>query len=211
MTWADEQLFTYLDDLVPERHPELQEMEAYAREHNFPIVGPAAGYFCYLVARLSGARRVFELGSGYGYSTAWFARAVAENGGGEVYHNVWNMELSQRARQHLARLGFDDIVRYRVSEAVTALDEASGEFDLIFNDIDKVGYPQSIDVIERKLRKGGVLLIDNAIWSGRVYDGNNQEDSTQAIREVNGRLAESPNWLTSIAPIRDGLLLAYRL
>src|SRR5262245_27845548 len=105
------QVRDYLDSLVPPRPAEMQAMEAYAKEAGFPIIGPAAGYFCYQIARLIGARRVFELGSGYGYSTAWFAKAVQENGGGEVHHIVWDEALSQRARKHLSTLGFDGIVR----------------------------------------------------------------------------------------------------
>src|SRR5215472_5491651 len=113
----------YLDRLVPPRPAEMQAMEAYAKEVGFPIIGPASGYFCYQVARMLGATRVFELGSGYGYSTAWFARAVQENGGGVVHHVVWDEELSRRARGHLSALGYEDIVQYRVGEAVQALRE----------------------------------------------------------------------------------------
>ncbi len=91
-------LQSYLDGLVPERDPELLAMEEHAREHGFPIIGPACGHLCYQVARMTGAQRVFELGSGYGYSTAWFARAVRENGGGEVHHTVWDQALSDQAR-----------------------------------------------------------------------------------------------------------------
>src|SRR5579864_9002874 len=126
----------YLDSLVPERPPELRRMEDYGREHDFPIIGPACGYICYQVARMIGARRVFELGSGYGYSTAFFARAVQENGGGVVHHAVWDDNLSQRARKHLATLGLEDVVEYHVGEAVAALAETDGPFDIVFNDID---------------------------------------------------------------------------
>lgn len=210
MSYDSDRLNDYLIDLVPQRPAELQEMEAYAQEHDFPIIGPAAGYFCYQIARLIGARRIFELGSGYGYSTAWFAKAVDENGGGELFHVVWDAQLSQRARGHLSRLGYDQIVRYRVSEAVEALGKTEGPFDLIFMDIQKKGYPQSIPIIEQKLRQGGVLIVDNTIWSGRVFDADNQEVSTQAIRKMTQILVESPHWLVSIVPIRDGLLLAYR-
>ena len=85
----------YLDGLVPPRPPEMQAMEDRAQRTGFPIVGPASGYLCYQIARMINARSVFEMGSGYGYSTAWFARAVQENGGGIVYHVVWNESLSQ--------------------------------------------------------------------------------------------------------------------
>lgn len=210
MAYTNEQLSAYLEKLVPERPAEMQAMEAYAAEHDFPIIGPAAGYYCYLTARLIGAQRVFELGSGYGYSTAWFARAVAENGGGEVFHTVWDEELSQRARKHLSALGYGGIVRYQVSEAVQALTETEGSFDLIFNDIHKEGYPESLDVIEERLRPGGVLIVDNMLWSGRVMDEENKEPSTESIRAVTRRLAESDRWIYSLVPIRDGLAVAYR-
>jgi predicted O-methyltransferase YrrM len=200
----------YLDGLVPPRPAELQAMEAYAAEIKFPIIGPASGQLCYLVARLIGARRVFELGSGYGYSTAWFARAVRENGGGEVFHVVWDEDLSSRARRHLATLGYDDLVRYHVGEAVAALGETPGPFDLIFNDIDKAGYPASLPVIAEKLRPGGVLLIDNMLWSGRVLDADDHSPDTEGVREFTRRITTDPAWIVSVVPIRDGVMVAYK-
>jgi predicted O-methyltransferase YrrM len=206
----NEQLRDYLDSLVPERPAEMRAMEAYAQEHNFPIVGPASGYFCYQVARMIGARRIFEMGSGYGYSTAWFARAVQENGGGEVFHVVWDETLSQQARGHLEALGYGDLIRYRVGEAVQALRETEGPFDLIFNDIDKQAYPESLPVIEEKLRPGGVLIIDNMIWSGRIFADSDQSPATQGVRELTRRITSSPDWIVSLIPIRDGLILGTR-
>ena len=201
----------YLDHLVPPRPPEMQAMEAYAQEKDFPIIGPATGYLCYQVARMIGARRVFELGSGYGYSTAWFARAVCENGGGTVYHTVWDDDLSQRARRHLAALGYADLVQYRVSEAVQALRETNGPFDLIFNDIDKQAYPASLPVIAEKLRPGGVLIVDNLLWSGRIFDAEDRSESTEAIRELTRLVTNDPGWIATIVPIRDGLLVALKI
>ncbi|KXK12438.1 MAG: O-methyltransferase [Fimbriimonadaceae bacterium] len=203
-------LRSYLDSLVPKRPRELQIMEEYAREHGFPIVGPASGQFCYLQARLIGAKRVFELGSGYGYSTAWFCRAVRENGGGEVHHVVWDKDLSNRARRHLDSLGYGDIVRFTVGEAVTALSHAEGSFDLIFNDIEKEAYPASLPVIAEKLRSGGLLIVDNLLWSGRVFDPSDTEASTQAIREFTRLVVNDPGWVATLVPIRDGLLVAQK-
>src|SRR5215218_1969535 len=96
----------YLTSLVPPRESELQKMEEYAEKNDFPIIGPVCGYYCYQLARLIKAKSIFELGSGYGYSTAWFAKAIRENGGGEVHHVVWDEDLSKRARTHLDRLGY---------------------------------------------------------------------------------------------------------
>ena len=200
----------YLTGLVPERSDELRSMERVAHETGFPIIGPAAGYFMYQIARIMNAQRVFELGSGYGYSTAWFARAVQENGGGVVYHVVWDDELSRKARRHLEVLGYSDIVEYKRGEAVEALRDTEGTFDLIFNDIDKVGYPGSLDVISKKLRSGGVLIVDNALWGGEVLNSTNRERNVMAIRELTRMLTEDPGWISTIVPIRDGLLMAFR-
>jgi len=202
------ELAGYLDGLVPPRDPVMQEMEAYAREIQFPIIGAAAGYFLYQVARLTGATRIFELGSGYGYSTAWFAKAVRENGGGVVHHVVWHEDLSQKARGYLGRLGYDDIVQYHVGEAVEALRNTAGPFDLMFNDIDKDGYPASIPVIKEKLRPGGALMIDNMLWHGAVFDASNQSPDTLGVREVTRLLTTDPDFVASLVPIRDGVILA---
>ena len=205
-----ERVQEHLTGLIPVRPPEMLAMEAHAHETGFPIIGPAAGYACYQIARMIGARRVFELGSGYGYSTAWFARAVQENGGGVVHHVVWDGELSSRASGHLAALGYGDIVRYTVGEAVDALRETAGPFDLVFNDIDKPGYPASLPVIADKLRPGGVLLIDNLLRGGRIFDSADMSAATEAVRLTTRVLTSSPDWITTIVPVRDGIGVALR-
>lgn len=205
-----QRLQSYLDGLVPERHPELIAMEVYGREYNFPIIGPVFGHLCYQVARMIGARRVFELGSGYGYSTAWFARAVRENGGGQVHHTVWDQALSNQARQHLEVMGLADLVCFHVEEAVETLSGQSENFDLIFSDIDKEGYPASLPVIEKRLRPGGVLIVDNLLWSNRIFDPLQADDATEGVRELTRLVTGSECWISSILPIRDGVLLAYK-
>lgn len=200
----------YLDGLVPERHPELRDMEEAAARVRFPIIGPAAGHYCYLMARLTSARQVFELGSGFGYSTAWFARAVKENGGGVVHHVVWDQALSDRARRHLAAMELDAFVEFHVGEAVSVLQEATGPFDLVFNDIDKHGYPASLPVIESKLRPGGLLITDNLLWHGRIFDTGDQSPDTAGVRELTRLVTTNAKWTASIVPIRDGLLVARR-
>jgi predicted O-methyltransferase YrrM len=183
----------YLTSLVPPREPEMQKMEEIAEKEDFPILGPVCGQYCYQLARMIDARSIFELGSGYGYSTAWFAKAVQENGGGVVHHTVWDEDLSKRAQRHLSALGFADIVKYHNAEAVATLRQTQGPFDVIFNDIDKEGYPDSLPVIKEKLRHGGLLIIDNMLWSGRVYDTNNDLD-----------------WIVTLFPARDGMIIGYK-
>ncbi len=200
----------HLTDLVPERPTILAAMEAESEKTGFPIIGAAAGYACYQLARMIGARRIFEMGSGFGYSTAWFARAVAENGGGEVHHVVWDAALSARARVSLAELGYADLVRYHVAEAVGTLRETEGQFDLIFNDIDKEAYASSFPLIAEKLRSGGLLIVDNLLWDGRVFDGADRSPATEAIRVLTRLVAADGAWISTILPIRDGLLVAWK-
>lgn len=208
MTLIPKDIAEHIEALVPPRPAELVEMEAEAAATDFPIIGPTAGQFCYVIARAMGARRVFEMGSGFGYSTAWFARAVQENGGGEVHHVVWDDALSARARRWLSMLGYQPIVHYHVSEAVQALRESDGEYDLVFNDIEKQDYPASLPVIASKLRSGGLLIVDNILWSGRIFDAEDQSAATVGVRELTREITTDPEWAATVVPIRDGLLVA---
>ena len=206
----------FLNELVPEREAEMQLMEKYAEEHDFSIIGPAAGYYSYQIARMIRAKSIFEMGSGYGYSTAWFARAVQEtcaeeqSQGGVVHHTVWDERLSKMAAGHLSRLGFDGLIEYHVAEAVETLQNLTGPFDLIFNDIDKQAYPASLPPIKDKLRPGGVLIVDNIFWNGRVFDASDKSASTESIREFTQLITTDPDWIVSLIPVRDGLIQAYK-
>lgn len=200
----------YLDSLVPERNAVMQEMEQRARETNFPIIGTAAGYSLYQIARMVKANSVFELGSGYGYSTSWFCKAVQENGGGVVHHVVWHEDLSSDARTYLTRMGYSDLVKFHCGEAVEALKSTPGTFDVIFNDIDKIGYPASIPIIKEKLNPGGVLMIDNMLWHGRLFDSSDHSAESEAIKETTKMLISDPDFITTLLPIRDGVIVAFR-
>jgi caffeoyl-CoA O-methyltransferase len=210
MTLIAPEVAAYLDQLVPPRDPLTQAMEEEAAKSRFPIIGPACGHLCYLLTRLTGARQVFELGSGYGYSTGWFARALRDNGGGKVHHVVWDEGLSRRAQDYLAAIGLVEQVEFHIGEAVAALRAARGPFDVIFNDIDKQGYPDALAVIAEKLRSGGLLIADNLLWSGRIFDATDQSPATEGIRAFTKMVAEDSAWISSLIPIRDGLLIARR-
>jgi caffeoyl-CoA O-methyltransferase len=208
----------YLESLVPPRPPELAAMEQQAVREGFPIIGTVSGQVCYFLARLIGARRIFELGSGFGYSTAWFAQAVRDGGGAPgdavVHHTVWEQALSDEARRHLDALGLGDLVRYHVGEAVAALEahldgpDADAPFDIVFMDIDKTGYLGALPAIRRALRPGGLLLVDNLLWDGRVWDPADQAPDTQSLRALAQTLADDPAWVSIIVPVRDGILAA---
>lgn len=202
----------YLNQLARHGDPVLTRLEEEAKAERFPIIGPPAGQLCHLAARMIGARRICELGSGFGYSTLWFARAVRETAGseGEVIHTVWDEGLSQRARRNVEEAGYTDLVRFHVGEAVGILKGLDGPFDLIFNDIDKEGYPASLPEIKRKLRVGGLLIIDNMLWHGRIFDDNDHDASTQGVRRFTSDLWADADFAKQLVPIRDGLILALK-
>ena len=206
-----EQIADYHARLSQHNDALLHRLEEEAKRDHFPIIGPAAGKFLYLMARAIGARKIFELGSGYGYSTLWFARAVRENGGGEVHHTVWDEGLHQRAKANLAEAGYADLVKFHLGEAVQTLRETPGSFDVIFNDIDKDGYPDSLPVMKEKLRVGGVILIDNMIWSGRIFDESVADAQTAGVREFTRRLQADSDFVFQLVPVRDGVIVALRV
>ena len=207
---AQPALTAYLESVIPARPAVLREMEADAEKRRFPIVGPVVGQLFYLLARATGARRVFEMGSGFGYSTAWFAMAVRDNGGGEVHHVVWDDALSRQARGYLGRLGLADVVRFSVNEAVAELTRTPGEFDVIFNDIEKDAYPASLPVMKARLRRGGLLLVDNMIWRGRTMDPAVDDPATRGVREITRLLFADPDFTGVIVPLRDGVFVGHK-
>ncbi len=200
------ELDRYIRGLLPPRHPVVAEMEEQARERDIPIVGPAVGALLEILARSVGARRVFELGSAIGYSTAWFARAVGPKG--RVFYTDGSEKNAAEARGYLRRLGLLNRVEVGVGEAVALLEAATGRFDVIFIDIDKDGYPAALEAAAPRVRPGGYLVADNVLWSGRVVDGLVRDKATRGIREFNRRLFARPDFSSVIVPLRDGVAIA---
>ena len=192
--------------------PVLLEMEAEGAERGFPIVGRLVGVTLELLARSVGARRVFELGSGFGYSAYWFARAVGP--GGEVHGTDGDPENEPKALGYLSRVGLADSLRWHVGDAVSSLNATDGEFDVIYCDIDKPGYPDAWRAASERVRVGGLYLCDNVLWSGAVADpdGDHGRDkaTTEAILEHNRLIAEDERYVSSIVPTRDGVFVAFR-
>lgn len=193
--------------------PVLLEMEAEGKERGFPIIGRLVGVTVELLARSVGARRVFELGSGFGYSAYWFSRAVGP--GGEVHCTDGDPENEPKALDYLARAGLAEPVRWHVGDAVTNLNGVGGDVDVVYNDIDKQGYPDAWRAASERVRVGGLYVCDNVLWSGQVADprGDHGRDriTTAAIREHNRLVADDERYVSSIVPTRDGVFVALRV
>ncbi|MEW5795153.1 MAG: O-methyltransferase [Candidatus Zixiibacteriota bacterium] len=198
----------YLYRVTPERPSVLQEMEAYAEKKDFPIVGPLVGRFLYQMAKVTKARKVLELGSGFGYSAYWLALGMG--GRGKITMIDGSEENRSRALGYLERAGLETRFEFKVGDALAVLSEIDKEFDIVFNDIDKTGYPATIDPVAKRLRRGGLFITDNALWSGQVCE-TDQDVDTRAIVEFTRELYADTRFFTTILPLRDGLAVAVRL
>lgn len=210
MNFPDPAAFAYLRRLADRYDdPVLLEMEALGEQRQFPIVGRVVGSALEFLARSVRARRVFEMGSGFGYSAYWFARAVGETG--EVFLTDTDASNGALAADFLGRAGLWDRCRFIQQDALEALAATEGDFDVVYNDIDKEGYPAAWDLARTKVGQGGLYVCDNVLWSGRVVDPEDRSPSTVAIRQHNETVFGDPDFTATILPIRDGVLAALRL
>jgi predicted O-methyltransferase YrrM len=202
----------YMQDLVAGDHPVASEMEKVAEESDFPIVDRIVGVTLEVMARSIGARRVLEMGSGYGYSAYWFARAVGE--GGEVHMTEGDPENQRQAMGYLGRAGLGDRVHSHVGNALQIIDELDGDFDVVFCDIDKGDYPEAWRKAAERIRVGGLYLCDNVLWSGRVAVDDPEDrrpEWTRAVKEHNSAIANDERYRSTIVPTRDGVMVALRV
>ena len=198
----------YLYSMLPKHDPVLAEMEDYASRQKIPIVGPAVARVLQQLAMLINARTVFELGSAIGYSTIWWAQVVGDKG--RVIYTDGDSKNAELARGYFTRAGVADRITLHTGDALEFLSEQNQEFDIIFNDVDKEDYPRVLRLVAPRLRKGGLFITDNVLWSGRVAEKNPQEATTKAILEFNRKLYDSAEFYTTILPIRDGLAVALK-
>ncbi len=185
----------------------LDEMEDYAREHKFPIIGPMVGRILQQLIVMTGAKRVFELGSGFGYSALWMSMVLPDDG--TVICTDTDENNERMAKEYFSRAGFESKLDFRMGDAINEFIKESGPFDLILNDIDKEGYPDTIKPVKERLRSGGVFVTDNLLWSGRVIEPN-PDESTRGILQFTKELFNDPDFLTSIIPVRDGIAIAVK-
>jgi caffeoyl-CoA O-methyltransferase len=194
----------YLYSLLPERDAVISEMESYAEQHRVPIIGPAVARLLALFAQVSGAKRIFEMGSAIGYSTIWLARAAGPKG--KVIYTDGDPANAQRAREYFRRAGIAKRINVQVGDALELLKKTPGKFDLIFNDVNKDQYPDALRVALPKLKRGGLFITDNTLWSGKAARPASPDDAaTRGVQEFNRLVYASKELYPVLIPLRDGV------
>lgn len=197
----------YMYDMLPARDEVLSEMEADATKNNVAIVGPAVARVLHQLAIISGAKKIFEMGSAIGYSTIWWARAVGD--GGRVIYTDGDPKRAEKARRYFDRAGVSQRITVRVGDALEILSEEKQPYDIIFNDVDKTDYPRVFRMALPRLKSGGLFITDNVLWSGKLRKPN-PDAETKAILEFNRFIYDSKDLFTTILPIRDGVAVCVK-
>jgi len=198
----------YLDQLLTQDDPLLAEMEAYAAEHKVPIADREVARFLEISARASGARKVLEIGMAIGYSVVHLARGVGAQG--KIVTIEPNEEMIRAATGYLKRADVLDRVEIERGKALEIMPALEETFDLLFIDAVKEEYSQYLDLGLERLRTGGVVIVDNLLWGGKVATGDT-ESSTVALREFNRYFLNHPQLLAEVLPVGDGLGYAVKL
>jgi caffeoyl-CoA O-methyltransferase len=200
----------YLYRLLPERDAVINEIEGYAAEHRIPIIGPAVARMLALFVQVSGAKRIFEMGSAIGYSTIWLARAAGPKG--RVIYTDGDPEKARRAKEYFRRAGVAKRIEVQVGNALELVKKARGSFDLIFNDVDKHQYPDALHAALPKLKRGGLFITDNTIWSGKAARPAPPDDvNTLGVQEFNRQVYASKELYPVLIPLRDGVTVCQKL
>lgn len=196
----------------------IEDMDAYAAAQGFPTVGPEVGGWLCLLARIVGARSVFEFGSGYGYSAYWFARALPADG--EIVLTERDPENLERAREYLGRGGYLDRVTIEQGDAIETIERYDGPFDIVLLDNEKHRYREAFETVRDKVASGGLVVADNAMVAGSIdfdalvdlADGHAVEtnESTRGIADYLDAVANDSAFETALLPLGEGLAVSHK-
>ncbi|MGC2063466.1 MAG: O-methyltransferase [Thermodesulfovibrionales bacterium] len=203
---TDPKINDYLMKLSFEDDEQILEMERVGRENDFPIVDRLVGRLLYLLTKLKDPRLVVELGSGFGYSAYWFAKALGRGRVVLTEHDKDNIEYAKKVFQSA---GLSKKAEFNVGDAVE-IARRYRKIDILFIDIDKYQYSDAIEKLLPNLNKDSLIIADNSLWYGRVA-GKGRDRDTLGIKKFNEYMFRNPAFFTTIVPLRDGVLLAYKI
>lgn len=202
-------IHAYLEAVRPPSDSVLQEMEKLAVERGFPYLGAQCSRLLYVLVRSLQARRIFELGSGFGYTMYWMARAIED--GGIVIGTENDAKNVAEAKDFFARGGLTDRTDIRLGDALELFATEQGPLDLVFCDIDKHDYPRAFEMAKPRLRDGGLFVADNLLRGGRIVDPESRDDATEGVRRFTEHIHNDPDFLSVIVPMRDGMSISVKI
>ena len=230
---ADDELPDLLSDYAtavgPESDDVIAEMGAQAERESFPYVGPAVGGWLAMFARFSDAERVFEFGSGFGYSAYWFARELPA--GGEVVLTEIDADELDQAREYLARGGLADRAAFEHGDAIEIIEAYDGPFDVVLIDCQKERYAEAFEAVREKVAPGGIVAADNAVAGGTIdaadllahFSGDGDESGatgddghgemnamTRGIADYLETVRADPAFETTLLPLGEGVAVSQR-
>ena len=194
----------YIDRLTGPTSPLAERLAAHAHQRGFPLIGETSGRWLELLTRAIGGTRVFEFGSGFGFSAHYFARAVGPTG------EVVGSECDDHELEDFDRLFGSDPLRARITihhgSALDIFASTTGAFDAVLIDIDKEHYIDALEAAIPRVRPGGLILADNVLWGGMTAQkGAASDPATDVLKAFNERIVSDPRLLTGILPSGDGL------
>jgi predicted O-methyltransferase YrrM len=204
---VDAAINRYIEERYDDKDPVLQEMQAYGAKLDFPFVGPQVGRLLFILTQLVKPKRIFEMGSGYGYSAYWFAKALPPDG--KVYQTDLSKDYSSKACEFFKKGGLIHKTEFLTGNALHLIEGIEGNFDIVFIDMAKKSYPEAFLKAKSRLTKGGLLMADNTLWFGKVLDRDPDAD-TRGILKFTELLFHDADFFSTILPIRDGVAIGYK-
>ena len=201
------QIENYITEATIQSDEILEEMHAYATDSEIPIVGPLVGNFLFVITLLTKSKNVFELGSGFGYSAYWFAKATGIEG--RILCTDFSEDHMEKAYYFFDKAGLGGLIEFKTGNSLEILENTDDQFDIIFNDVDKEFYPDVIDIAYDKLIEGGLLITDNVLWYGRVLESDDLP-STKGVKDFNESIGTDSRFITCMLPLRDGVSISYK-
>ncbi len=209
-------LATYIREVTLREPETLRRLRESSENHPRATmqIAPEQGQFLYFLTKLTGARRVLEVGVFMGYSSSWMALALPPEG--KVIACDVSEEYTSIARHTWREAGVEDKIDLRLAPALDTLDGLiaagqSGAFDIVFIDADKQNYSNYYERALHLVRRGGLIATDNTLWDGSVIDPTDNDPDTEAIRAYNRKLHADDRIALTLATIGDGVTLACKL
>ncbi len=207
MNFIEPAINQYIENQYLEKDAILQEMQRYGEARDFPLIGPQVGRLLFILAKLSRAKRVLEMGSGYGYSAYWFAKALPA--GGKVFQTEYSKENSEKSRAFFKKGKLLHKTEFFVGDAFDAIKKNPGKFDIVLLDLGKEDYPAAFKEARKRIAPGGLLIADNTLWFSKVLD-KKPEASTKGILKFTKLLFSDKSFFSTIVPVRDGVAVGFK-